>query len=493
MPTLISGNKAMHGIYRAIIVEAKEKEASVYIPALHREQMPFKLDDEGKITGLVYKSSDTFEDESNGGYNEDASKNDSDSSNNKTIENNGIKLMMKLEDYPTAQLSAWIGRMPIKSGEAVWVSFENGDSEFPIIMGSLGSTLPLGDFTQVIGSGGKTNYQYGGSYNGQYYEGLPAYSELSESDIEILATWVTGECGGDDSTACKRIASQMANLNEVYYNRPATVANILDTVENGINGSHWYDPSSKTRGVTDTAKEAVRYCLKEGKRVLPRYVHTFCTFSSNWIVNYKEASQWQKGDDVTSNVAGIYMWKFFCFDRDDINSSSLNIMGYEQQFYDKYKNDDNKKVSVTFDGNTIIERAVNWAIQIANSKTIGYSQDLDKRWGPDYYDCSSFVISAFTNAGLDLKGNGASTTYNMTEVMVKMGFKDITSSVNLNNGNGLQSGDVVLNSGHTEMMISSTQLAGAHTNNSKVALADQVSVSNYYNGPWSKVLRYIGS
>ena len=40
---------------------------------------------------------------------------------------------------------------------------------------------------------------------------------------------------------------------------------------------------------------------------------------------------------------------------------------------------------------TKTEKAVTWAIRIANDPAHGYDQD--NRWGPDY-DCSSLVISA---------------------------------------------------------------------------------------------------
>ncbi len=50
---------------------------------------------------------------------------------------------------------------------------------------------------------------------------------------------------------------------------------------------------------------------------------------------------------------------------------------------------------------SVIDNAVNWAIDIANDKTHGYDQT--NRWGPDY-DCSSFVISAWDAAGVDVKG-----------------------------------------------------------------------------------------
>ena len=41
---------------------------------------------------------------------------------------------------------------------------------------------------------------------------------------------------------------------------------------------------------------------------------------------------------------------------------------------------------------TKIEKAVTWALAIANDNTHGYDQQY--RWGPDY-DCSSLIISAW--------------------------------------------------------------------------------------------------
>ena len=53
----------------------------------------------------------------------------------------------------------------------------------------------------------------------------------------------------------------------------------------------------------------------------------------------------------------------------------------------------------------VIEDAVAWAIETANDQSHGYSQA--DRWGPDY-DCSSFVIQAFQQAGVSLREAGAS-------------------------------------------------------------------------------------
>ena len=86
---------------------------------------------------------------------------------------------------------------------------------------------------------------------------------------------------------------------------------------------------------------------------------------------------------------------------------------YNLTQYDNIQTNQNQK---------IIDKAVNWAIAIANDNTHGYDQA--NRWGPDY-DCSSFVISAFTHGGLDLKGNGATYTGNMKDVCKKLGFEEV--------------------------------------------------------------------
>ena len=90
----------------------------------------------------------------------------------------------------------------------------------------------------------------------------------------------------------------------------------------------------------------------------------------------------------------------------------------------------------------VIEEAVAWAIETANDQSHGYSQA--DRWGPDY-DCSSFVISAFEQAGVSLREAGASYTGNMRGPMIACGFVDVTYSIGLASGYGLQPGDVLLN------------------------------------------------
>lgn len=85
-----------------------------------------------------------------------------------------------------------------------------------------------------------------------------------------------------------------------------------------------------------------------------------------------------------------------------------------------------------------VEKAVSWAEGIAKDDSHGYDQA--NRWGKDY-DCSSLVISAYKQGGID---TGATYTGNMKSLFVAAGFKDVTSKVNLHTGRGLIRGDVLL-------------------------------------------------
>lgn len=144
---------------------------------------------------------------------------------------------------------------------------------------------------------------------------------------------------------------------------------------------------------------------------------------------------------------------------------------------------------------TKIDKAVAWAVGIANDNSHGYDQG--NRWGPDY-DCSSLVIQAYENAGVPVKTNGASTTRNMCSVFLETGFADVTAQVNLKTGAGLKKGDVLWRTGHTEMMCSTTQRVGAHsseTGGKFGADGDQTGREidvRSYGGTWTRVLRLPG-
>lgn len=134
-------------------------------------------------------------------------------------------------------------------------------------------------------------------------------------------------------------------------------------------------------------------------------------------------------------------------------------------------------------------------VSIANDDSHGYDQT--NRWGPDY-DCSSLVITAWEQAGVPVKTNGASYTGNMVNVFLSTGFLDVTSSVTLSNGDGLKVGDVLWVSGHTEMVCSAGEIVGASINENGETTGGQtgdqtgkeIRIRDYYNKPWTTVLRW---
>lgn len=143
---------------------------------------------------------------------------------------------------------------------------------------------------------------------------------------------------------------------------------------------------------------------------------------------------------------------------------------------------------------SIIEKAVNWIISIANDNAHGYDQG--QRWSPDY-DCSSLVISAWKQAGVNLT---CTYTGNMYANMVNKGFSDITSQVNLATGSGLARGDVLLNvASHTAMYIGNGQICEATGNENGGITGGQtgdqtgreICINSYRNYPWNYVLRYV--
>ena len=141
----------------------------------------------------------------------------------------------------------------------------------------------------------------------------------------------------------------------------------------------------------------------------------------------------------------------------------------------------------------VIESAAAYAQNIAADDSHGYDQA--GRWGPDY-DCSSLVISAFKKAGVPLS---CTYTGNMRGDMLRHGFEDVTGSVDLTTGAGLERGDVLLNHvHHTSLYIGGGQLVQASINELGGVTGGQtgdqtgreICTRGYYNYPWDCVLRY---
>ena len=147
---------------------------------------------------------------------------------------------------------------------------------------------------------------------------------------------------------------------------------------------------------------------------------------------------------------------------------------------------------------TVAEKALQWAIQIANDQSHGYSQQ--NRFGPDY-DCSSLAISAYKQAGVPIDWNVVCYTGNLQN-LTRYGFKDVTSSVNLNTGSGLQQGDILYyhisgTNGHTALYAGNGQIVHARGQSyGSPKTGDQgteIAVTPYTRSKWQHVLRYAGS
>lgn len=175
--------------------------------------------------------------------------------------------------------------------------------------------------------------------------------------------------------------------------------------------------------------------------------------------------------------------------------SVLGISGHVDMdvFYKDYRKGER--------GDTVtkIEKAVRQMETWANDPAHGYDQVY--RWGErGDYDCSSAIIQACQNAGIPVKTGGATYTGNMYGVFLKNGFKDVTASVNLATGAGLQRGDVLLNHArHVAMYCGKGMEVESSINEKGTATGgrpgDQTGkeflIRPYRNYPWNVVLRHV--
>lgn len=134
--SIYSSDKQFGGLWKATVMEYSSNGTRLYIPALHRDQCPFQP--ESNPPTLLSTTSE--------GY---------------FILSSGKNTVMKMSDYPMAQFCNWKVRTPLKPGDSVYVMFENGDSNYPVVIGNLGNTVQL-----LTGTGSSGSGSSGGSYTG---------------------------------------------------------------------------------------------------------------------------------------------------------------------------------------------------------------------------------------------------------------------------------------------------------------------------------------
>ena len=150
MSTLLNNDVAMAGLWRGWVVQIfSDGTARVFIPTLQRRQMPFKnLEDpsEGIIEGCE-------------------------------------------GNYIIANSVWWKVRTELKVGDPVWIMFENGNANFPIIVGLFGSVVPLAsEFSGTLNSSVPGSATYGDSTVVDMSGKLKENGKISKVQYLILHT-----------------------------------------------------------------------------------------------------------------------------------------------------------------------------------------------------------------------------------------------------------------------------------------------------------------
>lgn len=136
--------------------------------------------------------------------------------------------------------------------------------------------------------------------------------------------------------------------------------------------------------------------------------------------------------------------------------------------------------------NEQVEAAVQWAVSRAEPRNITYSTDPRNLKVVDAmaYDCSSFIITAFYAAGIDIN---ATYTGDMIAGFTAAGWEWIEGSSW--QSSQLQRGDILLNiTHHTQMYIGDGKDVNCGSTPAKV----MDHVVSYSRGGWDGILRYKG-
>ena len=229
-----------------------------------------------------------------------------------------------------------------------------------------------------------------------------------------------------------------------------------------------------------------KYLLGQCRRIMYEFEHGGEWYATrSWNLTFQQFSQttMDPGD-----AAEAFCW---CYERPA--SATANVTArrkFAKNWLDKLSKGQLSRTSAAYS-------AVQWIKAIANDPSHGY--DWDSRWGPDY-DCSSLVISAYQQAGIDLKGHGANSTHDMYEACIACGFTDVTSQINLKTGEGLIPGDILLNRIHHAAMYvgdgkivqaSINEFGGVRGGQSGDQTGSEINTKNYYvyKYGWNYVLR----
>ena len=149
MSYLYTSDVACTGVWRALIVKPLDDgRAHVYIPSLHSGLMPFT--DPSDPSGGVVSGCEG--------------------------------------NYPVANGIWWKCRTEIKVGDPVWVAFENGDINFPIITGMFGTAVPLASEFNGSVAGVQGSASFGDSNVVDMSGQLTEHGKISKVENLVLHT-----------------------------------------------------------------------------------------------------------------------------------------------------------------------------------------------------------------------------------------------------------------------------------------------------------------
>ena len=182
-------------------------------------------------------------------------------------------------------------------------------------------------------------------------------------------------------------------------------------------------------------------------------------------------------------VDGVYHFDLLMKDKETANAfgkvfGKAIIHGILQK---RYQTDDS--------ASNVAKKAIELAVKIANDNSCNYVYGAK---GPKNFDCSGFVWYCYNKSGLSNLSYAA--TGFMVSTYTSVGFEDITSGVDLSSGNGLITGDILLNvaGGHVDMYVGGGKRVGAHSSSTGIYVDNYSWNQKGYNNKYDHVLRYKG-
>ncbi len=143
-----------------------------------------------------------------------------------------------------------------------------------------------------------------------------------------------------------------------------------------------------------------------------------------------------------------------------------------------------------------IDTAINWMIEVSKNPVYGY--DRSSCGQANQYSCVGLVIAGWKAAGLNVPCVGTESMY---KVFLKKGFVEVTDSVDLNTGEGLEKGDIVIRvtriNGvtHVVQYIGDGKIVQAAGDTDGIpgdSQGNEIFVTNYFPNYYEHVIRFEG-